>query len=259
MNHGIYTALSGALANHRRLDIAANNLANLNTGGFKREFPVFGAETPAPTAPRVSTWVAAGWREYNAAAYNQTVYTDFGAGTFTSTGNPLDLAIDDPGVFFTVRDKRDGALYHTRDGRFRLNEAQELVTMDGDEVVARGGAGNADTLPIVLPGKDIKINERGEVVMDGNPVGSLWLTSFADPQGLQKVGANRFAATARSGPATAAVTTGIRQGGREISNVDPLTELVGLIDISREYETQQRIMTSLDEVNRMAASEIATA
>lgn len=261
MNHGIYSALTGALANHRRLDIAANNLANLNTGGFKREFPVFGAETPVPVSMefRPSTGFAAGGiREYNAATFNQTVYTDFGTGTMTGTGNALDLAIDEPGVFFVVRDQGDGGLHYTRDGRFRLNDARELVTTDGDQVV-RAGEGDEEILPIVLPGDDIKISEGGEAFMDGNPVGNLRLASFADPQGLQKVGANRYAATEQSGPAQDAATGGIRQGVREFANVDPLAEMVGLIDISREYETQQRIITSLDEINRMAAGEIAAA
>jgi flagellar basal-body rod protein FlgG len=249
MNHGIYTALSGSLANERRLNIMTNNLANLNTTGFKREMPVFSSVLAQQNVKFSEPGFSQAQMEYVNAAFNQDNQVDFKPGALQPTGNKLDLAIEGD-AFFVVRSPRDGNDYYTRAGGFGLNSSKEMISADGNVLLNTDGVGQ----PLVIDGADIKINEQGVVVVDGSPVGTIRLVRFADRQSLRKVGASNFQA---SGTPQKVDDVILRQGVKEISNVDPLSSMVGLIEISRQYELQQKIITSLGDVNHLAASEIA--
>jgi len=148
MNHEIYAALSGALANDRRQEVTANNLANINSGGFRRDVPLFktvydqvsGSRRPLNGAAAV---------EHNAFAVHDGNWIDFQTGDLQDTGNPLDVALDGEG-FFALKRASDGTIYYTRDGHFRINEEQELVSINGEQVLAAGGA----DAPLVLTGEN---------------------------------------------------------------------------------------------------------
>lgn len=252
MNHGIYTALSGSLANERRLDILTNNLANLNTAGFKREMPVFSSVLAQENKKSLESGLSQGQREYVNAAFNQDNQVNFEPGSLHFTGNKLDVAIEGD-AFFAVRSPRDGNDYYTRAGSFGLNSRKEMVTGDGNVLLNTDDPGQ----PLVVDGTDVKINEQGVVVVDGLPVGTIRLVRFADRQALRKVGANNFQASQASGSPQKVTDVTLHQEVKEFSNVDPLSSMVGLIEISRQYELQQKIITSLGDVNHLAASEIA--
>ncbi|RLB57853.1 MAG: flagellar basal-body rod protein FlgF, partial [Deltaproteobacteria bacterium] len=111
MNHGIYTALSGSLANERRLDIMTNNLANLNTTGFKREMPVFSSVLAQQSGKSLEFGLPQGPVEYVNAAFNQDNQVNFKPGALQPTGNKLDVAIEGD-AFFVVRSPRDGNDYY---------------------------------------------------------------------------------------------------------------------------------------------------
>ena len=252
MNHGIYTALSGSLANERRLDIMTNNLANLNTTGFKREMPVFSSVLAQQSGKSLESGLSQGPVEYVNAAFNQDNQVSFKPGALQPTGNKLDVAIEGD-AFFVVRSPRDGNDYYTRAGGFGLNSNKEVVTADGSVLLNTDDVGQ----PLVIDGADIKINEKGVVVVDGSPVGTIRLVRFADRQALDKVGASNFQPTSASGTPQLVDDVILHQEVKEMSNVDPLSSMVGLIEISRQYELQQKIITSLGDVNHLAASEIA--
>lgn len=252
MNHGIYTALTGSLANERRLEILTNNLANLNTTGFKREMPAFSSVLAQQEKGLQGADSFSGQREYVNAAIIQDNQVNFKSGALQPTGNKLDVAIEGD-AFFVVRSPRDGNDYYTRAGSFGLNGKKEMVAADGSVLLDAGGAGQ----PLVINGTEIKINEQGVVVVDGTRVGTVRLVRFDKREALRKVGENNFQATTTSGTPKKADDVTLLQGVKELSNVDPLSSMVGLIEISRQYELQQKIITSLGDVNHLAASEIA--
>ncbi|MBW1644795.1 MAG: flagellar hook-basal body protein [Deltaproteobacteria bacterium] len=248
MNHGIYTALTGSLANERRLAVLTNNLANLNASGYKRDLPLFSTVLAGQGA---AAGASVGVREQVAAAVPDVVWTDFSAGSLRVTGNPLDLAIESD-AFFAVRGAA-GQVYYTRNGSFRLNGNKELVTVNGDLVLSRQNPPR----PLVVDGEDVKVSRFGEVIVDGQPVGSLRLVRFADRQGLQKLGGLGFLPTPAAGPPQPVNEPVVAAGVLEGANVDALRAMVSLIEISREYEQQQKVISTIGDLNQMAASEIA--
>ncbi len=257
MNHEIYSALSGALANERRQEITANNLANVNSGGFRRDVPLFatvydqvsGSNRPPDNSQKIL--------EHNCFAVHDGNWIDFQTGAMQDTGNPLDVALNGEG-FFVLKRVADGEVYYTRDGHFRLNEQRELVAINGDQVMAAG----EDDVPLVLAGEnpggagDIKIGKLGDVMVDGQPIGALRLVTFADLQGLEKLGDAGFVETSASGPPEPAGQLLLNQGVRELSNVNVLKEMVNLIEIARQYEAQQKVIVGLDEINKQVAGGI---
>ena len=254
MNHGIYTALTGSLANERRLEILTNNLANLNTSGFKREIPVFSSVMAQQIEDFQDPALSYSQKEYVNAAVIRGNQVNFKAGALLTTGNKLDLAIEGD-AFFVVRSLRDGNEYYTRAGNFSLNNRREMISADGNVLMNASDPAQ----PLVINGSDVKVDKQGIVVVDDAVVGQIRLVRFADRQGLRKVGRNNFQATSAAGVPRKIDDVILHQGVKELSNVDPLSSMVGLIEISRQYELQQKIMTSLGDVNRMAATEIAAA
>ena len=258
MNHEIYTALSGALANDRRQEITANNLANVNSGGFRRDVPLFatvydevsGSNRPSENGQKII--------EHNCFAVHAGNWIDFQTGAMQNTGNPLDIALDGEG-FFVMKRVADGKTYYTRDGHFRLNEQRQLVAINGDQVMAAG----EEDVPLILAGEnpgaagDIKFGKLGDVMVDGLPVGALRLVTFPDLQGLEKLGDAGFVESAASGPPESAQQLVVNQGVRELSNVNILKEMVSLIEIARQYEAQQKVIINLDEINKLAAKGVS--
>ena len=258
MNHEIYTALSGALANDRRQEITAHNLANVSSGGFRRDVPLFatvydqisGSNRPLGNNQKII--------EHNCFAVHAGNWIDFQTGAMQDTGNPLDIALDGEG-FFVMKRATDEKIYYTRDGHFRLNEQRQLVAINGDQVMAAG----EEDVPLVLVGEnpgaagDIKIGKLGDVMVDGQSVGALRLVTFADLQGLEKLGDAGFVESAVSGLPEPADELIVNQGVRELSNVNILKEMVSLIEIARQYEAQQKVIVGLDEINKQAAKGVS--
>ncbi len=238
---GLLEALEGGRLLERRLNVAANNLANVDTPGFKKDVITF-REVLMRKYPR-------GWRTFK----EVTVKTDFQQGPVKFTGNPLDVAITGEG-FFKV--ETPAGIAYTRAGNFRLDRERRLVTPEGYPVLADGAPivvdpGLAKGGLITLPNERFLINADGTISVDGTEVGRLDVVTFADLSVLQKRGENLF--VAKEGAQEIPVENpGLRQGHLEQSNTDPLVEMVSLIEIQREFEAIQKgIQHSSENTSRM--------
>ncbi len=248
------TAASGMAAQEFQVDNTANNLANLNTTGFKRNEVAFqdllylnllqpGTEqfqgVPSPAGLQIGNGVRV--------ANNTKVFVE---GTLNNTGNPLDLAIQGDGFFQVV--VTDGTTRYTRDGSFRLNANNQLVTTDGFLLTPN------ITIPQDAQSIAVGIDGTVSVVTAANPttsntVGQITLARFPNPAGLSAEGRNLFNQTAASGQPIVATpgqtgTGTIQQGFLEGSNVNVVQELVNLILAQRGYEFNTRAVRVSDEM-----------
>jgi flagellar basal-body rod protein FlgF len=249
---GMYTAASGALVAQSAVDTIANNLANVDTAGFKRtllqvqaqpKHDLYRFQTDPGKSPNARTGgtpvqVAIGALGSGAQIYDTPA--DFQQGAIAATGNDLDVALSGPG-FFTLR-AGNGAVRYTRDGTFVRDQNGLLTAQNGDRVLGRNGA------PIALPqtGK-VGIARDGSVSVDGRAVDQLNLVEFANTVNLRPEGSNRFV-DAGAGP-RAATNTSALQGSVEKSNADVVRSMVDLISTQRWFEANEKsIQTQNDAV-----------
>jgi flagellar basal-body rod protein FlgF len=236
MDNAIYVGLSRQMLLQRELDIVANNLANVDTAGFKFESMLANTDevtTPTPgQAPTPVDFVSAAG-----------VARDYTQGPLTQTGSPLDVAIDGKG-FFTVSTAA-GPRY-TRDGRFKLDPTGRLVTMSGDPVQGDGG-------DIVLDPKkgQVSIAANGDISQDGQAVGKLSVVTFDSLAALSKDGSNQFRNDSNLTP-TPSTTAELKQGMLEGSNVQPVTQITRLIEINRAYDAVASMMASTGQLSTAA-------
>ncbi|MFO7151958.1 MAG: flagellar basal-body rod protein FlgF [Bacillota bacterium] len=248
MIRGLYTSASGMLAEMARTDVLSNNLANVNTFGFKKNGTVFRA-FPEMDIHRFEKSGAPYIGKLGTGARVDQIYVDFAPGQLQTTSNPLDLALKDDTAgessFFTVQGP-NGELIYTRDGSFTLDVEGYLVTKEGYYVMGEGG-------PINLSGgTDVAVNEQGEVFLDGRLVDRLNVAAFPQDAVFQKIGDNYFRIEGQPVESEAKVV----QGAIEGSNVNAVSEMVNLISAFRSYEANQRIITAHDETLEKAVSEI---
>lgn len=249
MLRSLWNAASGMKAQQEKIDVTANNIANVNTTGFKKKTTVFhdllyqslerrgNAVAPAAAGGRPSV-VGVG-------SAVGAVRADMRAGTFLQTGRALDLAVVGEG-FFRVQ-LPDGRIAYTRDGAFSLDAAGNLVTAQGRRV-------QFPSLP--LGQQEIHISPQGQVSAvepDGDQVvvGMLNLAYFNNPQGMEQLGGNLFLATEASGEAESRAPrndTKLMQGYLESSNVDLSEELVNLLASQRAFELNSRALRTSDEM-----------
>jgi len=241
MSGTIYKAGAGAILQQIRLEAYANNLANVNTNGFKADQPVFRFEAPEipsetmGNVPRLSPY-----------ALPLEYVTNFDSGPLRQTGAPLDVAIVGDG-FFEVQTP-DGPQY-TRNGGMSINADGELSTAEGWPIMGQGGA-------IHIDGSRVEITETGQVVVDGSEVGMLKVVDFTDRSGLKKTGNSLFKDEgARSGMVTAEGYR-IAQGNLESSNVNAIRTMTEIIETLRVFETYQRVIRSVDEATAKTVNEV---
>ncbi len=233
-----------------RQDVIAQNLANVDTPGYKKDVALVGsfADEMAVRVENQGRWrlarsVPIG--SLGSGAYVRGTGFDRSEGPIIETGALLDLAIRGEGYF--VVQTPEGEAY-TRSGSFTLNSRGELVTMDGMQVLGEAG-------PIVIPsGGTVEVHGDGRVTAGGQALGRLRLVAFDDPFSLRKMGAGLFAAPA--GAAHAAQATVVRQGFLEMSNVTAVTEMVQMIAGMRAYETCQRVIWFLDQTLDKAINDV---
>lgn len=241
MNSGMYSALSGSLTAMKRLDVISNNLANVNTPGFKKDKMAFesmlAGNVNPPLVPQGST--------ADPILQKENLYIDYSSGPVAQTGNALDLAIDGDGFF--VISTPNGPAY-TRQGNFRSSADGTLVTADGYPVLGDGG-------PVKLPGGTIDVGSDGLVTVDGVPSGTLSLVDFPKPYKLTKTGSALFVPSDPQAKPQQA-TGNVRQGHLEGSNVETITEMVQMIETSRYFETCQRVIRGVDDMASKAANDI---
>lgn len=226
MENTIYVGLSRQLALQEHMQIVSNNIANMTTAGYRGQNMMFTEYLSNPRGkvdnPKDPLSMVLDYGQY------QTTRP----GPIKNTGNPLDVALSGPG-FFGVQTK-DG-LQYTRAGNFALNANGELVTAAGLPVAGSGGGA------IVVPRgvREVKIAEDGTVSTDQGQVGQLMITEFDNLQELDPAGDNTYKAKNAGRPAT---DTKVMQGMVEGSNVQPVVEMSRMIEISREYQSIQRML-----------------
>lgn len=254
MIRGLYTSASGMLAGVMHTDTVTNNLANVNTAGFKKDITV-AHEFREMLIYRINDGALRGGQLSLPAAATpigslgtgvtvDQIYTSHTQGIMHNTGNPLDVAISGEGYFVI---NTDNGLRYTRNGAFTLNAAQELVTTTGDKVMGTRG-------PIRLSGSQIRMDEAGNVYSDGALVDKLRIVSFANQGVLEKQGDSYFK---REGTVEELPAKGIiQQGFLEGANVNAVSEMVDLINVFRSYEANQKMIQTQDDTLGKAVNEV---
>ncbi|HUZ12681.1 MAG TPA: flagellar basal-body rod protein FlgF [Caulobacteraceae bacterium] len=240
MDNSIYVSLSRQITLQRELDITANNLANVDTTGFKFEELMTSADPAGPAA-------SAGVSGPVIFVASDGVARDFTQGPLTQTGAPLDLAISGQG-FFEISTS-SGPRY-TRDGRFKLDPTGRIVTQDGDPVQGDGG-----TIVIDPTKGAVSISATGIVSQAGQTVAKLALVSFADLSALSKDGSGLYSNVSNLTPTPAAGAL-VRQGMLEGSNVEPVVQITRLIEISRAYEAVTNLINATSALSKTAIQQL---
>ncbi|MDB6094001.1 MAG: flagellar basal-body rod protein FlgG [Verrucomicrobia bacterium] len=258
MNLSLYSAATGMEAQQLNLNTIANNLANVNTAGFKRskiEFqdllyqkPTRASGTDSGGGNLVPTGVEVG--NGTRVASTSKVFTQ---GQLTATGEKLDVAIQGDG-FFEVQ-RPDGTIGYTRDGSFKLNAQGQVVTIDGLPVLS-------GFQPIPAGATAVTIAENGEVTVEtasGAQNFRVTLTRFANPSGLRSLGGNLYQETAASGTPEIGQAGeqgfgSVIQGYKEASNVNIVEEMVNLIVAQRAYEINSKSIQTSDEMLQNVAN-----
>ena len=258
----LYTAATGMEALETKLDVIANNLANVNTTGFKRGRANFedlfyrheklpGSQDSAgnltPTGISIGLGVAV-----------SSIQTDHEQGAFQVTGNPLDVAIEGDG-FFQVADTT-GELLYTRAGNFSINANGQLVmgSASTGRLLQPPTAIPPDATEIVISPEGI-VSVRQPGVSALSQVGQLQIGRFPNPEGLLKLGENLYAETDASGTVTLG-TPGqqglgrLRQTALEASNVNPVEELIDLITTQRSFELNSQCVQAGDQMLQLVAN-----
>lgn len=242
MDSGFYASCAGLRAQSQALEVAAHNLANVNTPGFRGEQTTFQSllAMARPTVANALNLVT------NNFGVLEGSHLDLNEGNLSSTGNPLDVGIEGGG-FFAVQTAQ-GTRY-TRNGSFQISSAGQLVTATGDRVLGDSG-------PILVPSGPVAISPDGTLSVNGTVAGRLRLVDF--PAGTKLVSEGGTLLSGPTGSERPAQSSSLRQGTLESSNVDAITSVVGLIGVQREAELLGRALSLFDtEFNHIAASDLA--
>ena len=272
MVKGLYTAYTGMINEQHRMDVLTNNLANANTNGYKKE----GATAQSfddQLALKIKDYTDAPFTARRLGVINPGVkigegYVDWTEGPMRETGNTFDLAIGGYGFFgieYTnkaVNIERDTPnqtdIMYTRDGNFTLTSEGTLVTQDGDFVLDQNG-GHIQ----VNPNLSVEINTLGEIIQDGNVVAQIGRFDFEKttyPDGrisydnLEHYGENLFIPIDNAVQVEA--TGEIYAGFLEQSNGSVVDEMVNMIAVQRNYDTNQRMITTVDETLDIAVNQL---
>jgi len=243
MVSGKYSALSGSIARQQAMDTIANNLANLNTTGFKKDRISF--ESVLKGSQQTGRAKGINYSRI------RTIGTDFSQGALRDTGRDLDVAISGEG-FFKIQ--RDGQTFFSRNGSFYIDQNNMLKTADNFNVLNESGQ------PIQVPdaqGKKIYIDESGNIILDNTPSGQkIQVFTVSDPAGLEKTGDSlyRLGQGATSRPAT---ETRIVQGSLETSNINMVEEMTRMIETQRRFDACVKVQKSFSTIGEKQ-SELGT-
>ena len=241
-------ATSGAEVQRLRLQVLSNNLANINTTGFKEDQAMFRLVDPDlqqnvltnPPSGAVNTLVNA--------VIPMTTHTDFTKGPLQQTGNPFDLAIDGDG-FFSIQ--TDQGIRYTRNGAFSINPDGLLATADGDPVMGEGGE-------ITIEGSEVRFDGSGAVIVDGAEVDKLRIVSISEMTALHKIGKTLFQLDETQGNEEQISYGGVQQGFLEGSNVNAVKAMTELIEVQRGYESYQKMIQTIGEIDARVISGVGT-
>jgi flagellar basal-body rod protein FlgG len=231
---GLIEGTETMLAQSQRLNQITNNLANVDTPGYKKEDVTFWEMlyTTNHNRPRVGKALK--------------ILTNQQEGPAKNTGNQLDFAISGNG-FFKLQTPQ--GVRYSRAGNFLLNSEGQLVNPDGHLVLGDGG-------PIVINGNAVSVATDGSLVVDGVNAGRLDIATFANLTDIEKEGTNLFRLKTPGAQEQPATDFTVRQGFLESSNVSLVSEMTSMVDLHRAYETQQKVITTFDEMDDKAISTV---
>jgi flagellar basal-body rod protein FlgF/flagellar basal-body rod protein FlgG len=242
MNSGFYSSYVGLASRMQALDVLANNLANVNTSGFKAQHEFYRAFQTGPQGSRVTPAGMA----INDFGVLGGARVDMQAGSFQTTGNDTDVALEGDG-FLAVQTK--AGVRYTRAGNFRLDAQRHLVTAAGEPVLGEQG-------PVQLPAGKISISEDGTISVDSAIVTRLKVVEFVPGTALTPEGSTNL--NVPSGAVKAATATRVRQGSLESSNCDPVRSSVQLILLQRTAQMMEKAMAMFhNDFNKVAAEQLA--
>ncbi|MBN2059019.1 MAG: flagellar basal-body rod protein FlgF [Deltaproteobacteria bacterium] len=235
MINGMLYSSRGCIKEEMRMDIISNNLANTNVHGFKKDRISFNDIL----------------NNTNVDSYKNkmsliSVKIDLSQGDIRATGNQLDLAINGKG-FFKVNTPE--GIKYTRKGNFSLNPQGVLSTQDGYPVMGPGG-------PITVHGKEINIDAKGVLFSDGAQAGHIDLVDFEEYENLVKEGNGLFGILTTDPGKPVHPDTTIKQGFLELSNVNVAEEMIQMVHSLRAFESYQKAIKVLDEINNRAVNEV---
>jgi len=282
MIRGLYTSTSGMLCEQARQDVISNNLANVDTAGFKKDIAVFRDE-PSMQMHRIDDKRKFFGRELEidmrpyigklgTGASVDEIRTIHTQGKMQQTGNDFDFAIVGEGMFAVETEE---GIRYTRAGNFKVGANGYLVDAEGRNVMAlkepavmnEGNilvdsdgkfALNAGYVPVDETDK-VDVNEAGQVFINGNPTHRLMVVQFDKPKFLRKIGYNLYTPEdARAGFGRFSQDTVVKQGMLEKSNVSIVREMVNMITVHRAYETNQRSITTQDSTLGRLISQVGS-
>jgi flagellar basal-body rod protein FlgF len=253
MENALLIGLSRQTALQRELDVVANNIANVNTTGFKADGTAFSEYLPSNAS---AEGFAMPDRRISL-VQDRTTWHDMSQGTVQQTGGPLDVAIDGEGMLVvqTARGER-----YTRNGALQINNLGELVTTAGDKVL-----GDSGPIVLQLTDRDVAITKNGTIkVREGQSLnsdstrGKLRLVTFADPQQLRKDGASTFAAPNGVTPTPVPdADAHVVQGAIEKSNVRPVIEMTRMIELTRAYTEVATLLQQQSDLRKNSIQQLA--
>jgi flagellar basal-body rod protein FlgG len=260
MQTGYYVATGGMVTQFNRLNVISNNLANVNTNGYKQDDIVIGdfermfKESRDILPLDNNTKEAAKFinRSLNKVPQVVEEYTNFSLGSMKKTGNDLDFALTKKNAFFLV--KTPDGIKATRDGSFEINEDGKIVTKEGYPVLPKTYFQDGHLLEVRI-NKPLKADKNGDLYQDGEQTNSLFIASFDNLKNLKKVGDNLYD-FGNMQPID--IKNGVIQGFVEKSNINPVREMTQLIDTNRLVEMYQKVMdTQMNEINKDAIEKLA--
>ncbi len=254
MDIGTYVATSSGMLQMRKLEVQNNNLANINTVGFKGQFIVAESQSFDKTLASTIEEKDPYGRDDQSRLKNVVgikTQIDFSQGPIQHTGNPLDAALRSPNDFFVINTPQ-GEMY-TRAGNFSLSPAGEIVTADGYRVMGEGGAIAAAAPGVsILP--DGSVRAGANVGAQPNIVGRLRVVRFEDTSGLEASEGARF--KIKSGARPVPVDPRIEPQSLEMSNVSAIGGMVGLISTNRAFQAYTKAAETLDSMNQSAVTQL---
>lgn len=254
MVRGLYTAYTGMVNQQKRLDTITNNLANASTNGYKREgatAKAFSEYLTVKVNDRTVGYITEPIGKMSLGVKIGENYTDYSQGSFKSTGNTYDLAIEGNGFFSISFTNKNGeqSIKYTRDGEFTIDSEGTLRTKDGDFVQGEGG-----DISIPTDATSVSITTTGEIYADGEYIDTISIVDFEDYNYLKKYGENMYETV--EGATQKDTQALVHQGYLETSNINVVSEMVEMITISRAYESNQKAVQTADGMMDKAVNEV---
>lgn len=226
MISGMYNLIDGSMTQQLRFETIANNMANSNTNGFKKDIISFN----------------------EALDMQSNSNTDFSPGPLRYTGNELDVALSSKG-FFKI--ETPNGLRYTRDGAFSINAEGILVTGNGDTVLGQSG-------PITLENGEVYIGRDGQVVVNNESVDKILVVDFDEPQLLRKEGGSYYSYQGENNGISTEADAEIQQKYLEGSNVNPTQEVIKMIETYRAFESVEKAIQSIDALTGTMVNDYGT-